>query len=64
MHQIVRSRKMENGIVVFWENGNDTLYESFNYQELQDMGINALDLLGRPKFYRIDTDAHMLIVKK
>lgn len=55
---------MENGIVVFWEINADMKYESFNYQELQDMGINALDLLDRPTSYRIDTDKHTIAVKK
>ena len=64
MHEIVESRKMENGIVVFWMEGNDMKYESFNYQELQDANINALDLLKRPRSYRIDPAAHKIIVKK
>jgi hypothetical protein len=64
MHEIVESRKMENGIVVFWMEGNDMKYESFNYQELQDMKINALDLLDRARSYRVDPAAHTVIVKK
>jgi hypothetical protein len=64
MHEIIRSRKMENGIVVFWEERGELLYESFNYQELLDMKINSLDILDRPGSYRIDKDAHKLVVKK
>lgn len=64
MQQIFESRKMENGIVVFWMEGNDMKYESYNYLELQDQGINALDLLNRPRSYRVDTAAHTLTVKK
>jgi len=64
MHDIVSSKKMENGIVVFWDEGNEKKYESFNYAELVDMKINALDLLERPKSYKVDPDAHKLIVKK
>jgi hypothetical protein len=64
MYEVAMSRKMENGIVVFWMERNDTRYESFNYQELQDAGINALDLLDRPKSYRVDPAAHKIIVKK
>lgn len=64
MHEIVESRKMENGIVVFWMEGDDIKYESFNYQELQNMGINALDLLNRPRSYRADTEAHTITTKK
>ena len=64
MHDVVSSRKMENGIVVFWEEKGEKVYESFNYSELIDMNINALDLLERPKSYKVDKDAHKLIVKK
>jgi len=55
---------MENGIVVFWEEKSEKKYESFNYAELVDMKINALDLLDRPKSYKIDKEAHTLISKK
>ena len=64
MQEIVSSKKMENGIVVFWEEKGEKKNESFNYGELVDMKINALDLLDRPKSYKIDRAAHRLIVKK
>jgi hypothetical protein len=64
MQDIVSSKKMENGIVVFWEDKGEKKEESFNYGELVDMKINALDLLERPKSYKVDKDAHKLIVKK
>jgi hypothetical protein len=64
MHDIISSKKMENGIVVFWDEKDGKKYESFNYQELIDMKINALDLLDRPKSYKVDKAAHRLIVKK
>ncbi|MFA4876762.1 MAG: hypothetical protein WC586_05070 [Methanoregula sp.] len=64
MHDIVSTRKMENGIVVFWEEKGEKKNESFNYSELIDMKINALDLLDQPKSYKVDKDAHKLIVKK
>jgi hypothetical protein len=55
---------MENGIVVFWMEKDEKKYDSFNYSELIDMKINALDLLERPKFYKVDVPGHKLIVKK
>jgi hypothetical protein len=55
---------MENGIVVFWEESGDKKYESFNYAELVEMKINALDLLDRPESYKVDKDKHQLVVKK
>ncbi len=64
MHDILSSRKMENGIVVFFEENGEKKYESFNYSELIDMKINALDLLDKPKSYKVDKAAHKLIVKK
>ena len=64
MQDIVSTRKMENGIVVFWDEDGERLYESFNYSELQDMRINALDLLDRPKSYKLDPRAHTLVVRK
>jgi hypothetical protein len=64
MKDIVGSRKMENGIVVFWMENEEKKNESFNYSELVDMKINALDLLDRPKSYKVDVPGHKLIVKK
>lgn len=64
MHDIATSKKMENGIVVFWTEKGEKKNESFNYAELVDMKINALDLLERPKSYKVDTATHKLIVQK
>jgi hypothetical protein len=64
MHGIVNSKKMENGIVVFWDESGEKKYESFNYSDIIDMKINALDLLERPKSYTVDMDKHLIIAKK
>jgi hypothetical protein len=64
MKDIVGSKKMENGIVVFFMEKNEKKYESFNYAELVEMKINALDLLERPKSYKVDVTGHKLIVQK
>jgi len=64
MQPIIGSKKMENGIVVFWIDGNDRKWESFNYQELIDMKINAMDLLNRPSSYQVDPKEHKILVKK
>jgi len=64
MQDIVSSKKMENGIVVFWMEKGDKKDESFNYEELVDMKINALDLLDRPMSYRVDPAAHKILSKK
>jgi hypothetical protein len=64
MNEIIGSKKMENGIVVFWMEKEEKKYESFNYAELIDMKINALDLLEKPKSYKVDVAGHKLISKK
>ncbi|MGB9176675.1 MAG: hypothetical protein WCB46_08075 [Methanoregula sp.] len=64
MQDIVSSKKMENGVVVFWDEKGEQKYESFNYQELVEMKINALDLLDHPKGYKVDIAAHKIIMKK
>jgi hypothetical protein len=64
MNDLVGSKKMENGIVVFWMEKEEKKYESFNYSELIDMKINALDLLDHPKSYNVDAAGHKLVVKK
>jgi hypothetical protein len=64
MQKVVSSKKMENGIVVFWLDKDEKKYDSFNFSELIDMKINALDLLEHPAAYNIDVEAHKLIMKK
>jgi len=50
--------------VVFWMEKDEKKYDSFNYAELIDMKINALDLLEHPKSYKVDVTGHKLIIKK
>jgi hypothetical protein len=64
MQDIASSKKMENGIVVFWNEKGEKKYDSFNYSELVDMKINALDILEHPKGYKVDAENHKLIMKK
>ena len=64
MHDVASTKKMENGVVVFWDEAGGKKFESFNYSELIDMKINALDLLERPKSYNVDKDAHTVVSKK
>ncbi|HOP67770.1 MAG TPA: hypothetical protein PLM96_08915 [Methanoregulaceae archaeon] len=64
MKDIVSSKKMENGIAVFWEEGEGNKYDSFNYSELIDMRINALDLLDDPTAYAVDVEGHRITIKK
>lgn len=64
MQPIVGSKKMENGIVVFWLEGNDRKWDSFNYEELIAMKINAMDLIDNPSSYRVDPAGHKLAMEK
>ena len=63
MHDLVGSKKMENGIVVFWDEGG-MKSESFNYQELIDLKINAADLLDRPQLYQVQTGVKRELKRK
>jgi len=64
MKDIVTSRKMENGVAVYYLEGNEKKLESFNYSELIDLKINALDLLEDPKAYQVDLEKHRVVMKK
>ncbi len=63
MHDIESCKKMENGIVVFYQQKGEKKFESFNYQELVDQKINALDLLQHPHRYRADIESHKVFTK-
>lgn len=63
MFDIESSKKMENGIVVFYILNGEKKFESFNYQELIDQKINAFDLLEHPHHYRVDSGSHIIITK-
>jgi hypothetical protein len=64
MYDIKASKKMGEGILVSWEENNTNKFESYNFQELVNMKINALDLLDRPMSYRVDNAAHKIVSKK
>lgn len=64
MKEIVASRRMENGVAVFYEDHEGKKYESFNFSELIDLKINALDLLEHPGGYQVDPSTHQLVMKK
>jgi hypothetical protein len=64
MHDIKASKKMGNDIVVSFEVNGRNQFETFNFQDIVDMKINALDLLDRPMSYKIDPAAHKIVSKK
>jgi hypothetical protein len=63
MYNIEGSKKMENGIVVFYLQKEEKKFESFNFQELIDQKINALDLLDHPNRYSVDIEVHKVYAK-
>ncbi len=64
MNEIENTRKMENGIAIYYQDGLARKVESFTYSELIDMQINALDLLTDSKNYAVDVPAHKVVMKK
>jgi hypothetical protein len=63
MYDVSSAKKMENGLVVFYEAKGVKEYESFNYEELIDLKINALDMIQNPHMYSIDTEVHKIYMK-
>jgi len=64
MHDIVATRKMENGVACYYGESGKEKRETFNYQELIDMKINALDLLKDSSNYSVNPKAHKIVMKK
>ena len=54
MYQLSGSKRLGDGVNVFWMEGGkeENLYLSFG--QLVDMKVNALDILDHPKNYQID----------
>jgi hypothetical protein len=63
MYDVSSAKKMENGLVVFYEAKGVKEYQSFNYEELIDLKINALDMIQNPRMYSIDTEVHKVYMK-
>jgi len=64
MEKIVMAKKMENGVALYYGPVADRTFESFNYSELIDLGINALDLLENPQGYLLDKENRKVIMSK
>jgi hypothetical protein len=63
MYDVISAKKMENGVVVFYQTKGAKEYESFNYEELIDLKINALDLIEHPAMYSVDVEVHKVYMK-
>jgi hypothetical protein len=63
MYEITNVRKMENGVALYYQKKGEKTFESFNYQELIDMKINALDIIEHPHRYSVDVELHKVYHK-
>lgn len=64
MDEITMTKKMENGIAVYYGPEIQRTFVSFNYSELIDMKINALDLLEDPCGYLLDRENRVIVMRK
>lgn len=64
MEKISMTKKMENGVAVYYGGVAERKFESFNFSELIDLRINVLDLLENPQGYLLDTQKRQLIMSK
>lgn len=64
MHDIVSSKRVDDGIIVVWTENGQVKDRSFTYQELVDMKIDAADLLDRPMLYKIEMEWNKYILKR
>ena len=63
MKEIITGVKRDDGIITVWQDGKDTKSSFFEYSELIDMKINALDLLDHPKMYLLDPEKNVIKMK-
>lgn len=64
MDKIIMAKKMENGIALYYGAVAERKFVSFNFSELIDQHINALDILEHPDQYLLDTVNHQVIMNK
>jgi hypothetical protein len=59
-YEIITGVKRQDGIIVLWQDQQQMKRMFFEYGELIDQKINALDLLDHPKMYRLDPESHKI----
>jgi hypothetical protein len=64
MHAVKASKKMGESILISWEENGSNHFEAYTFQELQDLKVNALDLLDRPMSYQVDPATRSIAAKK
>jgi hypothetical protein len=58
--EIITGVKRQDGIIVLWQEQQQMKSMFFEYGDLIDQKINALDLLDHPKMYRLDPEFHAI----
>ena len=54
MNQLSGSKRLGDGVNVFWKEGGREENQYFTFSQLVDMQVNALDIIEHPKNYQID----------
>ena len=62
MFGIVTSKRLPDGVAVFWLDDEGKKFEAFGFSDLIDLKINALDLLNNPGNYSIDVEEKKLVM--
>jgi hypothetical protein len=63
MKEIITGIKRDDGIITVWQDGKEMKSSFFEYSDLIDMKINALDLLDHPKMYLLDPEKNLIVMK-
>lgn len=59
-YEIITGVKRQDGIIVLWQDQQQMKSMFFEFGELIDQKINALDLLDHPKMYRLDPESQKI----
>jgi hypothetical protein len=54
MYQLSGSKRLADGVNVFWMEGGEEQNLYLTFSQMVDMKLNALDILDHPKNYQID----------
>ena len=54
MYQLSGSKRLADGVNVFWMEGGEEQNLFLTFSQMVDMKLNALDILDHPKNYQID----------
>jgi len=62
MYEIITGVKRNDGIIVVFEEKNQMKSIFFEYGDLIDQKVNALDLLDHPKMYKVDPEKSAIMM--